>query len=308
MLKMPFIPYPIAGEQRPCPLCGSDEAAPLSRWDRRLKPLQHVKCAQCSLIRHRFMPTDAELSAYYRSSYRNDYQNAQNGPSARHIAKRRAEAAPRLERLAKHLPPRSQIIDFGCGSGEFIEAAIAQGFSAVGFDPGSDYARYASQTRGLPVENCGWSEFSPPQAGADAVTAFHVFEHLTDPTSALQRVKSWLAPGGIAYIEVPNMAVHLYKGAGCLHMAHTIGFGRYSLELLGAQVGMSVLEEVDKNDIGIIFKQGTPRNLEDIMADAKAELEQWTQSKVHKQYWTYTLGKITGHRPRQLSAKPRLRS
>ena len=112
MLKMPFIPYPIAGEQRPCPLCGSDEAAPLSRWDRRLKSLQHVKCAQCSLIRHRFMPTDAELSAYYRASYRNDYQNAQNGPSARHIAKRRIEAARRLDTLARHLPAQAGVIDF----------------------------------------------------------------------------------------------------------------------------------------------------------------------------------------------------
>ncbi len=300
MLEMPFIPYPIAGEQRPFPLCSSDEAAPLSRGDRRLKSLQQIKSAQCGMIRHRFMPTDAELSAYYRASYRNDYQNAQNGPSARHIAKRRMEAARRLDTLARRLPAQAGVIDFGCGSGEFVEAAIAQGFTAAGFEPGADYATYASQTRGLPVTNCGWQDYSPAANKADAVTAFHVFEHLTDPVAALTRIRTWLKPEGLAYIEVPNMATSLYKGFGCLHMAHTIGFGRFSLELLGAMAEMAVLEVIDAYDIAIIFKPGTPRDIEDIMADARQELEEWTQAKVHKQYFTYTLGKLTGQRPAAL--------
>ncbi|WP_439139499.1 class I SAM-dependent methyltransferase [Roseicyclus sp.] len=301
MLKIPLIPYPFAGEARPCPLCGADEAISLSRWDRRLKPLPQVKCARCSLIRHAAMPTEAELTEYYRASYRSDYQNMRDGPSARHIAKRRIEAARRLEALARHLPSHASMIDFGCGSGEFVEAAMSQGFSAAGFEPGADYATYASQTRGLPVENCGWQDYAPPPNRADAVTSFHVFEHLTDPVSAMRRIGSWLKPDGLAYIEVPNMAKALYKGFGCLHMAHTIGFGRYSLELLGAMADMAVVEVIDGFDIGIIFKPGTPRDIDEIMADARQELEEWTQPKVHRQYFTYTLGKLTGHRPAALN-------
>lgn len=300
MLKIPLIPYPFTGEARPCPLCGADETISLSRWDRRLKPLPQVKCARCSLIRHAAMPTEAELTEYYRASYRSDYQNMRDGPSARHIAKRRAEAARRLERLARHLPAQAGVIDFGCGSGEFVEAAIAQGLTAAGFEPGADYATYASQTRGLPVTNCGWQDYSPAEHKADAVTAFHVFEHLTDPVAALRRIRTWLKPDGLAYIEVPNMAKSLYKGFGCLHMAHTIGFGRFSLELLGAMADMAVREVVDEYDIAIIFTPGTPRDIEDIMADARQELEEWTQAKVHKQYFTYTLGKLTGQRPEAL--------
>lgn len=96
--RLPLFRYPFAGSRLPCPLCGAAQAVALSRWDRRLKPLAHVKCARCGLIRQTFMPSDAELSAYYRTSYRKDYQNAHRGPSARHIAKRQAEAAPRLAR------------------------------------------------------------------------------------------------------------------------------------------------------------------------------------------------------------------
>ena len=296
MLKIPLIPYPFTGEHCLCPLCGSDEAAELSRWDRRLKPLKQVKCAHCSLIRHAAMPTEAELTEYYRASYRSDYQNMRSGPSARHISKRSIEAARRLEALARHLPSHASVIDFGCGSGEFVEAAISRGFSAAGFEPGADYASYASQTRGLPVENCGWQDYAPPPNSAAAVTSFHVFEHLTDPVSAMLRIRSWLTPDGLVYIEVPNMAKALYKGFGCLHMAHTIGFGRFSLELLGAVADMAVVEIIEGFDIAIIFKPGTPRDGEDIMADARMELDEWTQTRVHRQYFTYTLGKLTGQR------------
>lgn len=300
MMKIPLIPYTIAGSRTPCPLCGSEAAESLSRWDRRLKPLQHVKCARCSLIRQTYMPSDAELSAYYRTSYRKDYQNAHRGPSARHIAKRQAESAPRLARLSAHLPPNARIADFGCGSGEFIVAAAARGLDAIGFEPGADYARHAAEKLGLSVQNCGWQDFTLPSGPLDAVTAFHVFEHLTDPLAALQQVKSWLSPDGIAYIEVPNMAVHLKKGFGSLHLAHTIGFSRYSLELLGAAAGMTVVETVNGTDIGMIFRTGTPRDPDQIMADARLELEHWTQSKVHRQYWIYTCQKLVGRRPADL--------
>ena len=96
------------------------------------------------------------------------------------------------------------------------------------------------------------------------------------------------------------MAKALYKGFGCLHMAHTIGFGRFSLELLGAVADMAVVEIIEGFDIAIIFKPGTPRDGEDIMADARMELDEWTQTRVHRQYFTYTLGKLTGQRPAAL--------
>ena len=296
MLKLPFTPYPIEGQRGPCPLCGSERSEALSRWDRRLKRLDHVKCAECGLIRHEAMPTDAALAEYYRASYRADYQNAHQGPSERHIAKRRAEAGKRLDRLSPHLRPGGALIDFGCGSGEFIEAARAAGYAAQGFEPGQDYATHARTTRGLPVENCGWQDYVAPESGVGAVTSFHVFEHLTDPVAAMTRAVSWLGDDGLVYIEVPNMANALQKGFGCLHMAHTIGFSRYTLELLGALCGLAVVDVVDTYDIGIVFRRGTPRDIAAIKADARAEMAQWTQPIVHRQYWRYTLGKLTGRK------------
>ncbi len=290
-LNLPFTRYPITGEQIACPLCGSSQAEPLSAWDRRFKRLPHVKCGDCGLIRHEFMPSDAELERYYRDSYRRDYQRAATGPSERHIAKRHAEAAPRLARVSRHLSPGASIVDFGCGSGEFIEDAIAAGFDARGFEPGADYARHARETRGLPVANARWQEYTV-DAPVDAVTSFHVFEHLTDPLAALRRVQGWLKPDGVVYIEVPDTSNALIKGFGALHMAHTLGFSRYTVELLGAQAGLAVVEIDEAYDIGMVLRRGEPRPLDRIKADAVTRMARWTRASVHRAFWPYTVAKL----------------
>ena len=137
-----------------------------------------------------------------------------------------------------------------------VEAIASEmGALACGFEPGNLYSSYARDLKGLDVQNCGWENYECKEK-VDLVTAFHVFEHLTDPLKALQKAVSWLKTNGLIYIEVPNMANGLkLKGFGSLHMAHTIGFGRYSLELLGAFTGMVPLEVFDEYDIGIIFKK-----------------------------------------------------
>ncbi|GAA6166180.1 hypothetical protein NBRC116590_38840 [Pelagimonas sp. KU-00592-HH] len=291
MLNLPFTKYPITGAQVACPLCKSEDTIPLANWDRRFKRLAHVKCGACGLIRHDYMPSEDELSEYYRTTYRSDYQRVQDGPSDRHIAKRHKEAAVRLKRLTPHLKDGARLVDFGCGSAELVEDAIGMGYDARGFEPGSDYATYARDKKGLPVENCGWQDYSV-DAPVDVVTTFHVFEHLLDPVPAVERILEWLADDGLFFIEVPDMNNALHKGFGCLHMAHTLGFSRYNLELLGAVCGLEVVEVFQDYDIGIIFRRGTPRPIEEIKADAVRQMAPWTKDVVHKTFWSYTAGKL----------------
>ena len=290
LLNLPFTAYPIKGTQIACPLCSDTDYVLLSQWDRRLKKLPHVKCITCGLIRHKFMPSEDALERYYCENYRQDYQSAA-APSYRHVAKRHAEGAPRLKRLSCHLMSGSSIVDFGCGSGEFIEDAIAAGFYASGFEPGIGYAHYASDVKGLQVENCRWQDYTV-ETPVDAVTSFHVFEHLIDPLSALRQVQSWLKPDGVIYIEVPDMSNALMKGFGALHMAHTLGFSRYTVELLGAQLGLAVIDLDEDYDIGMIFRRGESRPIKQIKSDARVQMAPWTQKIVHRRFWHYTFSKL----------------
>ena len=79
-------------------------------------------------------------------------------------------------------------------------------------------------------------------------------------------------------------------------MAHTIGFGRYNLELLGACSGMVPLEIFDEFDISIIFKKGQPRPLTEIKRNSIDEFNNLTSKQVNKQFWLYTASKLFGKR------------
>jgi len=296
MKNLPFTKYSLTGSPVACPICGSSQRTIISKFDRRFKILPHSKCDECALVRHEFMLSDEQLSEYYLKSYRKDYQRVKSGPTSKHIKKREFEAKIRLNKLQRHLKKDPKVLDFGCGSGEFIELSQDSGALASGFEPGNLYASYARDQKGLDVQNCGWENYECKEK-LDVVTAFHVFEHLTDPLKAFKKAMSWLNVNGLIYIEVPNMANALnLKGFGSLHLAHTIGFGRYSLELLGAYNGMVPLEVFDEFDIGIIFKKGQPRPQEEIKRNSIDEFNNLTSKKVNKQFWLYSTTKLFGKR------------
>ena len=191
MKNLPLTKYSLTGSPISCPNCGSPERTVISKYDRRFKILPHSKCDECALVRHEFMLSDEQLSEYYSKSYRSDYQWVNSGPTARHIKKRALEANTRLNKLQPHLNKYSKILDFGCGSGEFVELTQKVGALASGFEPGNLYASYARDQKGLDVQNCGWENYECKSKN-DVVTAFHVFEHLTDPRTAFQKAISWL--------------------------------------------------------------------------------------------------------------------
>lgn len=292
-LLMPFTPYGIEGDQMECPICASLEQVELSRWDRRFKRLKHVRCVQCGLVRQSPLPREAALKDYYTNQYRADYQKVAFAPTEKHRAKRLVEGRARLAKLQPLLSEGAAILDFGCGSGEFVELSGHAGFNAMGFEPGVGYATYAKEERQLDVICGNWQDISIDRK-FDVITSFHVFEHLVDPMGAFQKVQSWLNPGGMIYLETPNIKNALHKGFGCLHFAHTLGFTKASLERLGAENGMGVTGIIDEYDIGLIFKNGGMRATHDISAEAQSELGHLTAKDVHCQFWRYTAGKLIG--------------
>lgn len=288
---LPMVPYRLPRSRTTCPLCGSEDTESLADLDRRFKRLSHVKCGQCGLVRQFPLPTPEALSDYYATEYRADYQGQSAAPTEHHIAKRRKEAERRLGILRPLLSPGAAILDCGCGSGEFLEILSEQGYQAAGFEPGRGYATYAREDRGLDVTCAGYSDYTP-QRSYDAATSFHVFEHLVDPMEAFARLAAFVGPEGLVYIEVPNMENALVKGFGCLHLAHTIGFTRPTLELMAARHGFAVAVVEDSYDIGMVFRRGQPRDLDEIMADGRAALARWNRATVHRQFWRYSFGKV----------------
>jgi hypothetical protein len=66
------------------------------------------------------------------------------------------------------------------------------------------------------------------------ISSFHDFEHLVDPLSAFAKARAWLKPGGLLYLEVPNVNTTGQTFRSRFHFAHVF---HYSSETLGAMAG-----------------------------------------------------------------------
>lgn len=119
-----------------------------------------------------------------------------------------------LDRLDVHRPYRGRLLDIGCGTGEFLEAATRRGWEVSGVELSVRAARLARE-KGLDVRCCTLS--SAPYAGGsfDAITCLDVLEHVADPLQDLQRARELLAPRGLLVMRVPNTVFHLIKTRAC---------------------------------------------------------------------------------------------
>jgi len=110
--------------------------------------------------------------------------------------------------LADPLAPRNgELLDIGCGTGNFLAAARDAGYSVTGIELDRNAARFAKERLGLQrVLALTISEFAEQRAEErfDVVTFFEVLEHQAAPLEFLQKVKACVRPGGVIALSVPN--------------------------------------------------------------------------------------------------------
>jgi hypothetical protein len=81
-----------------------------------------------------------------------------------------------------------------------VAAARAAGYDASGIEP-------APRGPAAPhVERATISDAVVDPGSLDVVTLWHVLEHLDDAGAALDRIATWIRPGGALLVGVPNIA------------------------------------------------------------------------------------------------------
>jgi SAM-dependent methyltransferase len=99
-----------------------------------------------------------------------------------------------------------QILDAGCGDGQFLEFLRTRGYGdVVGIEPDSDrrenaLARNVSVYESIPVaeQRCGGMLL------VDVIVVWHVLEHVPRPAPFLRDYAKCLKPGGALLVSVPN--------------------------------------------------------------------------------------------------------
>lgn len=115
-----------------------------------------------------------------------------------------------LDKEFRYLPkpaPGQRLLDIGCGNGSFLASAREAGWQVSGVEPDSKAADAARQ-RGVDVTVGTVNLLAGESDCFDAITLSHVIEHVHEPTQLLQAVQRLLKPGGLVYIDTPNIQSH----------------------------------------------------------------------------------------------------
>jgi SAM-dependent methyltransferase len=156
-----------------------------------------VRCLGCGLVQMRPHDDDQALSRAY-AGLATDATYAL-GTAAQRLAR------AQVELVARHRPPPARVLDVGSGGGAFLGAALEKGFNASGLEPSSECIRVVTER--LPAVRIaqGMVESADIAAGSyDVVTLWDVLEHLADPRAIVQRIASWLVPGGLLLVQLPD--------------------------------------------------------------------------------------------------------
>jgi len=159
------------------------------------------------------------------------------------------------------------ILDLGCSAGGFL-AGLDNSWTRYGIEMSQEVADKAQQKAGAKVFVGDILDAPFPQASFDAITCFHVMEHMYQPHEIFKRVAAWLKPEGIFYMMVPNI-----DSAGCrifqsywyaLELPrHLFHFSPKSIRALANSVG---LEEISiTTDREVFIESSTRYILDDLL-------------------------------------------
>lgn len=196
------------------------------------------QCAVCALVY-------ADPRSPAADDYSEDYYR--DGVYADYLADRDAiqRNAPRVLEELESMVKGRRLLDVGCATGFFLEAARARGWEVRGLETSEYASDYARRELGLEVETA--SIVSPPEGLPlfDVVTLWDTIEHLDRPDIALANIRRLLAPDGVLVFSTGDYASLLRRLAGkkwrlFADPTHNFFFDEKTLRLMLTRAGFEV--------------------------------------------------------------------
>ena len=178
-----------------CPICERDETADLFSKD----DLSVVVCQRCQL---RYVTLE---DGYIETYYPPDKVERIHTDNMEWL-----QMQERLTELEKRCQGKGRLLDVGCGIGTFLHLAHEQGWESHGVEPSKSGVAFAQEMYELDVRCGDLFDADFPSAHFDAITLYHVLEHISELNPFLSELRRILKPAdgaqkaGTLVIEVPN--------------------------------------------------------------------------------------------------------
>lgn len=168
------------------------------------KKFSIVRCDKCTFLLTNPRPYADEIAHFYQSeAYISHTDKSRSLHDFLYHKVKSFMLKKKTRLLKKHTSKRNaKIMDFGCGTGSFLQAAAKAGFQAEGFEPG-EVANTIAKAKGLRILASPDELFVKQTKKYDLITLWHVLEHVHDFPGILHKFHTLLVEKGILIIAVP---------------------------------------------------------------------------------------------------------
>jgi SAM-dependent methyltransferase len=191
-----------------CPLCLSSDLKPFIECTDYTVSKKMFTISECIYCNFRFTnprPSEDEAGGFYESEDYISHSETKKGiiNRAYHVV-RKFTLSKKLN-LVRIITQKSKgrLLDIGCGTGAFLALCRDKGWQVKGMEPSISAREYARSHYKLELSGAdSWSEIN--NGTIDAITGWHVLEHIYRIDETIAEIKRILTKDGVLILALPN--------------------------------------------------------------------------------------------------------
>ncbi len=190
---------------RKCPICSESNFLPYittKDYFFTQEEFKLVKCSNCGFVITDPIPDD--LSKYYETTEYLSHDTDKKGVIGSLYSYLRNINLKRKYSLITKFIPSGSLLDIGCGTGEVLHYFKNKNWIVTGIEPNEKAREFAKKNYELQIhDESELGSFNP--GSFDAISMWHVLEHVSDINDRIKTVSKLLNDNGIIIIAVPNL-------------------------------------------------------------------------------------------------------
>lgn len=191
-----------------CPNCGDKNISFITSAKDHTLSGEEFEIWECKNCTQRFtqnVPGKENIGKYYQSQNYISHSDTSEGLVNNLYHKVRKHTLIQKRKLIKKTTGKDQgnILDVGAGTGAFLNTMKNANWNVTGIEPDEIARGKAKELYGINLEESQKIDSLPSQS-FDAITLWHVLEHVHDLHKYVEQLKNLLFPGGKIFIAVPN--------------------------------------------------------------------------------------------------------
>lgn len=186
-----------------CPICsGTTFQSKFECVDQTVskEKFQIIKCDNCSFLITSPRPDRGTIGQYYDSPDYISHSSSSATFQDKIYFRARQYSLIKKRKLIEQYSSEGNILDIGCGTGEFLKQMRLHNWEATGTEPNAK-AQSIAKNIGIRIHN-HLSEIQ--EETFNAITLWHVLEHIHDLNNTIEKIKNILSKDGTIFIAVPN--------------------------------------------------------------------------------------------------------